>query len=74
MKSYKPEEPVRQAGQTAGRVPKLGYLAAYAKQAVASRLIEHQQHIREYGEDMPEIRDWTWPSHSKASARRRKRT
>jgi xylulose-5-phosphate/fructose-6-phosphate phosphoketolase len=56
------------------RVPKLGYLAAYAKQAVASRLIEHQQYIREHGEDMPEIRDWTWPSHSEGSARRRKRT
>lgn len=43
------------------RVPKLGYLAAYAKQAVRDRLIEHKQYIDRWGEDMPEIRDWKWP-------------
>ncbi len=43
------------------RVPKLGYVAAYAKQAVRDKLIEHKQYITKYGEDMPEIRDWKWP-------------
>ncbi|MBW8064369.1 MAG: phosphoketolase family protein [Nitrospira sp.] len=43
------------------RVPKLGYIAAYAKQAVRNKLIEHKEYIREYGDDVPEIRDWTWP-------------
>jgi xylulose-5-phosphate/fructose-6-phosphate phosphoketolase len=43
------------------RVPKLGYIAAYAKQQVRDKLIEHRQYIVEHGEDMPEIRDWTWP-------------
>lgn len=43
------------------RVPKLGYIAAYAKQAVRDKLIEHREYIRKYGDDMPEIRDWTWP-------------
>jgi xylulose-5-phosphate/fructose-6-phosphate phosphoketolase len=44
------------------RVPKLGYIAAYAKQAVRYKLIEHKEYIRKYGDDVPEIRDWTWPS------------
>jgi xylulose-5-phosphate/fructose-6-phosphate phosphoketolase len=44
------------------RVPKLGYLAAYAKQAVRDKLIEHKEYITKYGEDMPEIRDWKWPA------------
>ena len=43
------------------RVPKLGYVAAYAKQAVRDKLIEHKQYITKYGEDMPEIREWKWP-------------
>ena len=43
------------------RVPKLGYLAAYVKQGVRDKLIEHKDYIRRYGEDMPEIRDWKCP-------------
>ena len=42
------------------RVPKLGPRAAYAKQAVRDKLIEHKLYIREYGIDMPEILNWTW--------------
>jgi xylulose-5-phosphate/fructose-6-phosphate phosphoketolase len=42
------------------RVPKLGYIAAYTKQAVRDRLIEHREYISKYGQDMPEIREWTW--------------
>ncbi len=43
------------------RVPKLGALAAHAKQAIRDRLIDHKNWIREHGDDMPEIRDWRWP-------------
>jgi xylulose-5-phosphate/fructose-6-phosphate phosphoketolase len=43
------------------RVPKLGYLAAYAKQEVRDRLIEHKEYIVKHGDDLPEIRDWKWP-------------
>jgi xylulose-5-phosphate/fructose-6-phosphate phosphoketolase len=43
------------------RVPKLGYHAAYAKQAIRDKLIDHQAYITQHGEDMPEIRDWKWP-------------
>jgi xylulose-5-phosphate/fructose-6-phosphate phosphoketolase len=42
------------------RVPKLGPTAAYAKQAIRDRLIEHTQHIATYGDDLPDIRDWRW--------------
>ncbi|MBD0307455.1 MAG: phosphoketolase family protein [Microcoleus sp. T1-bin1] len=43
------------------RVPKLGSVAAYGKQAIRDKLIEHRQYITEHGDDMPEIRDWKWP-------------
>ena len=42
------------------RVPKLGYIAAYAKQAIRDKRIDHKEYIATYGDDMPEIRDWTW--------------
>ncbi len=42
------------------RVPQLGPRAAYAKQAIRDKLIEHQQYIEKYGEDLPEIRHWKW--------------
>ncbi|WP_333841129.1 phosphoketolase family protein [Pelomicrobium sp.] len=43
------------------RVPKLGYAAAYAKQALRDKLIDHRHYIERHGEDMPEVLDWTWP-------------
>ncbi|MCC5653340.1 phosphoketolase family protein [Nostoc sp. XA013] len=43
------------------RVPKLGYKAAYVKQEMQDKLIEHKHYIEKYGDDMPEIRDWKWP-------------
>jgi xylulose-5-phosphate/fructose-6-phosphate phosphoketolase len=52
-------------GDVIDRVPKLGYMAAYAKQAVRDKLIEHNEYIRRYGQDMPEIREWTWKTSSK---------
>ncbi len=43
------------------RVPKLGAVAAYVKQEIRDRLIDHKEYIARYGEDMPEIRNWKWP-------------
>src|SRR4029450_13533022 len=40
------------------RVPKLGPRAAYAKQAIRDKLIEHKEFITRYGDDMPEITGW----------------
>jgi xylulose-5-phosphate/fructose-6-phosphate phosphoketolase len=42
------------------RLPQLGYLAGYAKQALRDKLIEHKAYIRQRGEDMPEVREWRW--------------
>ena len=42
------------------RVPQLRGTAAYAKQAIRDKLIEHRQHIERHGEDLPEIRNWRW--------------
>ncbi|MDA8327188.1 MAG: phosphoketolase family protein [Nitrospiraceae bacterium] len=47
-------------GDVIDRVPRLGHIAAYQKQAIRGKLVEHRQYIARYGEDMPEIRDWTW--------------
>ena len=42
------------------RVPKLGYMAAYTRQFVRDKLIEHKQYIVKHGEDMPDISNWKW--------------
>jgi xylulose-5-phosphate/fructose-6-phosphate phosphoketolase len=42
------------------RVPQLGPSAAYVKQAIRDKLIEHKHYTREHGEDLPEIREWKW--------------
>jgi xylulose-5-phosphate/fructose-6-phosphate phosphoketolase len=48
-------------GDVIDRVPKLGYTAAYVKQLIRDKLIEHRQYVSQHGDDMPEIRDWKWP-------------
>ena len=42
------------------RVPQLGARAAYVKQTMQDKLIEHKMYIVEHGEDMPEILEWRW--------------
>ncbi len=47
-------------GDVLDRLPQLGSRAAYAKQTLGEKLIEHTQYISEHGDDLPEIRDWRW--------------
>jgi len=49
------------AGDAVDRVPRLQPINAHFKQFVRDKLVEHKHYIREYGDDMPEIRDWKWP-------------
>ena len=51
------------------RVPQLGARAAYAKQAIRDKLIEHKQYIAEHGEDMPEISGWMWGQNQPSAGR-----
>jgi xylulose-5-phosphate/fructose-6-phosphate phosphoketolase len=48
------------AGDVIDRVPGLGARAAYAKQALRDKLLDHKNYIHKYGQDMPEIRNWKW--------------
>jgi xylulose-5-phosphate/fructose-6-phosphate phosphoketolase len=47
-------------GDVIDRLPSLGSRAAYAKQAIRDKLIEHRRWIMVHGDDLPEIRGWRW--------------
>ncbi|HYG24768.1 MAG TPA: phosphoketolase family protein [Verrucomicrobiae bacterium] len=42
------------------RLPQLGSRAAYVRQEIDNRLIDHRAYIREHGEDLPEVLGWKW--------------
>ena len=42
------------------RVPQLGWRAQQIKAALAEKLVQHKKYIEDYGQDMPEIRNWRW--------------
>ncbi len=42
------------------RVPGLGTRAAHLRQQMSDARLRARAHTRQHGEDLPEIRDWTW--------------
>jgi len=49
------------AGDVVDRVPGLQRVSAQFKQFLRNKLAEHKQYIREYGDDLPEVKNWSWP-------------
>ncbi|MBS0652360.1 MAG: phosphoketolase family protein [Verrucomicrobia bacterium] len=47
-------------GDVIDRLPQLAPQAAYAKQFLREKLLEHKEYVQKYGIDMPEIRNWKW--------------
>ena len=44
------------------RVPKLANRRPYMRQWVDEKLLAHKEYIERFGDDLPEIREWKWPS------------
>ena len=49
------------AMQVIDRLPHIQNIAAHAREQFRMKLIEHTRYIREFGDDMPEIKNWNWP-------------
>ena len=45
---------------TVKRLPQLGNTASYLIQEMQDKLVEHHQYITTHGQDLPEVRNWTW--------------
>ena len=56
-------------GDVIDRLPQLGARAAYVKQVLRDKLIDHKEYISRYGDDMPEVRDWRWGQRGVRAAR-----
>ncbi|HEX4000758.1 MAG TPA: phosphoketolase family protein [Pirellulales bacterium] len=56
------------------RLPQLGARAAYFKQAMHEKLIDHKAYIAKHGDDLPSIRGWKWNAASASSDTRRTST
>ena len=48
------------AGDVVDRIPRLRHRGSHFKQLLRDKLIDHQQYVTEKGDDLPEIKNWTW--------------
>ncbi len=49
------------------RLPNLGMNGERLIERCEQALGEHASYVRQYGEDMPEIQEWSWPYKTAAS-------
>jgi xylulose-5-phosphate/fructose-6-phosphate phosphoketolase len=42
------------------QVPHLNSHAAYLRQKLRDKLVEHREYVTTHGDDMPEVKDWKW--------------
>ena len=51
----------RKTSVTRPRAARVREIGAHFKQYLRDQLIRHKRYIAEHGDDMPEIREWSWP-------------
>ncbi|MGD8163920.1 phosphoketolase family protein [Pantoea sp. FN0307] len=49
------------------RIPSLTGKVDHILDALAEKIAEHHRYVREHGEDLPEVRNWKWPSQQGSS-------
>ncbi len=49
------------AGDAVDRVPRLCRIGAHFKQSLRNKLVEHKLYVHQHGDDLPEVKNWTWP-------------
>jgi xylulose-5-phosphate/fructose-6-phosphate phosphoketolase len=49
------------AGDVVDRTPKLQRVGAHFKRFLRDKLAEHKHYVHERGDDLPEVKNWSWP-------------
>ena len=49
------------AGDDVDRVARFRDVGAHVKQMLRDKLVAYKQYVREHGDDIPEVKNWTWP-------------
>ena len=44
------------------RLPRLAAIGGHVRQMLRDKLVTHKLYIHQYGDDMPEIKEWKWPT------------
>ncbi len=67
MRLQPPSEHPHGVTDVVDRLPQTGEKGIALKRELKDKLTEHRRYIEQYGQDMPEIRDWRWGAQRAAS-------